>query len=687
MTIRTLFVITLWLTTPYIASAQSTPDSTSAQASLGKAGRPRVGLVLSGGGAKGTAHVGVLKVLEKAGIPVDFIAGTSMGSIVGGLYASGYSASQLDSIVKTQDWKLLLSDKTELSSQSLAEREREYTYLFIKPFHLGKKEMGDMGFIRGRNITRLFEQLVGTDSISFRSLAIPFACASTDIVDNTEYDFFSGRLAQAMRASMAIPGVFSPVRIGNHVLVDGGLRNNYPADLARQMGADIIIGVSVQSEERTVDDLKSTTDVLRQIVDVNCKNKYEENWEMSDVKIRVNTKGYNTASFTSAAIDTMVRRGEEEAMRHWEELMDIRRQTGLSERRMTGRDVPAPRPATAEEDDRREASVAAGVRFDNEERVALQANLNVPFRTKKPTNIDLTLRFGKRIMARAELIAHRPAGRERGKPKVMSHLAYTFRHDEINIYDEGNKAFNFTYNRHQAELSLVNFYIRNFNFDLGTQFDFYDFHNLLIDQQTSYAGLTLDDEHFINYHARLSYSSENDWYFPTRGSRLQAQYVYHTDNFTRLDHRRGLSDASASWRTSIGLSRRFTLQPMVYGRLLFGPVRPVYLRNMIGGEWFGHYADQQMPFAGIGHMELTDPHFLALQMQGQERIGTSGYALVRLAAAQHGERLNKIFSHHTMWGIQAGYYHQTLLGPVGATLGYSNRTQEMNFYLNLGFVF
>lgn len=684
---RITLKLVLWFMPLGIAQAQSAPDSTSTDVTDGQTGRPRVGLVLSGGGAKGTAHVGVLKVLEKAGIPVDFIAGTSMGSIVGGLYASGYSASQLDSIVKTQDWKLLLSDKTELSSQSLAEREREYTYLFIKQFYLGKKDMGDMGFISGRNINRLFEQLVGRDSISFSSLPIPFACASTDIVDNIEYDFYSGRLAQAMRASMAIPGVFSPVRIGKHVLVDGGLRNNYPADLARQMGADIIIGVSVQSEDRTADDLKSTTDILRQIVDVNCKNKYEENWKASDVRIRVNTKGYSTASFTVTAIDTLVRRGEEEAMRHWEELIAVRQQTGYSKRSVTGRDVPAPLPDTTEENTRRQASIAAGVRFDNEERVALQANLNVPFRTKKPTDIDFTLRFGKRIMARAELAAHRQAGREKGKPKVISHLAYTFRHDEINIYDKGNRAFNFTYNRHQAELSLMNFYIRNFYFDLGTQFDFYDFHNLLIDQQTSYAGLTLDDEHFINYHARLAYNSENNWYFPTRGSRLQAQYVYHTDNFSRLDHRRGLSDASASWRTSIAMSRRFTLQPMMYGRLLFGPVRPIYLSNMIGGEWFAHYADQQMPFAGIGHMEVTDPHFVALQMQGQERIGTSGYALVRLAAAQHGERLNKIFSHRTMWGIQAGYYHQTLLGPVGATLGYSNRTQEMNFYLNLGFVF
>ena len=213
--------------------------------------RKRVAVVLSGGGARGMAHIGVLKVIERAGIPIDIITGTSMGSIIGGLYAIGYDAHRLDSMVKMQDWGFLLSDKADVRNRSLDDRRKQNTYFLLRTFHWGNKKSAveSGGLITGKNLSALFDRLtVGYhDSIDFNRLPIPFACVSTNIIDNTEYDFHSGVLAQAMRSSMAIPAVFSPVRKGNMVLVDGGLRNNYPADLAREMGTDIIIGVTVQS--------------------------------------------------------------------------------------------------------------------------------------------------------------------------------------------------------------------------------------------------------------------------------------------------------------------------------------------------------------------------------------------------------------------------------------------------------
>ena len=678
---KKVMVIVVLLLTMLSAGAQTVADSTSSDR------RPRVGVVLSGGGAKGMAHIGVLKVLERAGIPVDIVTGTSMGSIVGGLYATGYSAAQLDSIVRAQDWTSLLADRMELRQQSLASRKKQNTYLLTKRFAMGKKDMSDMGLLRGRNISRLFEQLVGRDSIDFNTLTIPFACVATDIVDNTEYDFHSGRLAQAMRASMAIPAAFSPVRLDDHVLVDGGLRNNYPADLAREMGADIIIGVSVQGEGKTAGDLGSTGSIIGQIVDVNCKNKYDDNWAMTDVRIRVDVKGYSTVSFTPAAIDTLIRRGEEEAMRHWEEILAVKQQAGAPL-------VPQPHkpmmPEVASEpepDKPSEASVSVGVRLDSEERVAMQGNLNVPFNTRTPTDLDLTLRLGKRIMARAELAAHRHKGASQMTSKLMSRAAYLFRHDEINIYNEGDKSFNFTYNQHVGELTLLDFGIRNFNFDLGARFDYYDFRDLLIDHQANYTGIDIGDDHYISYHARVAYTSEDSWQFPTRGAAFRAQYAYYTDNFADLNDRPGLSDVSASWRINMPLSSRFILQPMAYGRLLFGAERPVYLSNAIGGEWFAHYTDQQMPFAGIGHLEHTDPHFLAVQMQGQQRIGSNHYVTLRLAAAQHAQRLSEITDHHTMLGLQMAYAYNTPFGPLGASLGYSNHTEKLNFFVNLGFEF
>ena len=178
--------------------------------------RPKVALVLSGGGAKGAAHIGVLKVLERAGMPIDIITGTSMGSIIGGLYACGNSAQRLDSVVRAQDWSYVLSDREDLSHQSLREREKQNTYIISKYLDFGRgihPEGG--GVILGKNIITLFDNLTApyNDSIDFNRLPIPFACVATNIVDNSEYDFHSGVLSQAMRASMSIPGAFSPETI------------------------------------------------------------------------------------------------------------------------------------------------------------------------------------------------------------------------------------------------------------------------------------------------------------------------------------------------------------------------------------------------------------------------------------------------------------------------------------------
>lgn len=239
--------------------------------------RKKVGIVLSGGGAKGMAHIGVLKVLEKAAIPIDIITGTSIGSIVGGLYAIGYNAHALDSIVRAQDWGYVITDKENLRNQSLSDRKKQNTYFFSTSISVNKRDPSSGGLIKGKNLAELFQQLcVGyTDSLDFsRDLLIPYACVATNIMDNSEVVFHSGRLPQAMRASMAIPAAFSPVRIGDMVLVDGGLKNNYPVDVARAMGADIVIGITLSGKPKTSEDVTGTMSIVGQIIDVNCVNKY-----------------------------------------------------------------------------------------------------------------------------------------------------------------------------------------------------------------------------------------------------------------------------------------------------------------------------------------------------------------------------------------------------------------------------
>ena len=171
------------------------------------------------------------------------------------------------------------------------------------------------------------------------------------------------------------------------------------------------------------------------------------------------------------------------------------------------------------------------------------------------------------------------------------------------------------------------------------------------------------------------------------GARFQARYAYYSDNLSEIKGHAGMSAVSAMWRMSFLLGHKLTIQPMTYGRLLFGPQQPVPLRNMIGGDWFGHYSYQQMPFAGVGYMEFTNSHFIAAQLHAQQQLGNKHYILLKLAAAQHADKFSKLLDQKTTFGVQGVYCFNSLLGPVGAALGYSNLTKRVNFYVNLGYEF
>ena len=722
--------------------------------------RAKVGVVLSGGGAKGMAHIGVLKVLEKAGIPIDIVTGTSMGSIIGGLYSIGYNANALDSMVRVQDWSYVITDREDLRRQSLSDRQKQNTYAFTTGLTIGKKDMQAGGFVKGKNLAELFQQLCTgyTDSLDFsRDLRIPFACVATNVIDNSEVDFHSGRLPQAMRASMAIPAAFSPVRIGDMVLVDGGLKNNYPADIARQMGADIIIGVTVQGAPKVAEDMGGTMSILSQIIDVNCKNKYDENLAITDLHLQVDTKGYGSASFSQAAIDTLIRRGEELAMRHWDDIMTLKRRIGVDDnyrptilhplrprvmsekQRVSGYSFENMTPQdeqflrekfhlnrldsidakmeqqlttsmrvdlfyqTAEcqlvpssdgvrvvlvAGNRKSAQLHAGFRFDTEEYATVQVGLDVPLKSAVPVNTSITLRLGKRLKAGGELTFH---PRSFTRPTI----SYSFRRNDIDVYMNGDRAYNILYNQFQGELTPLNFDLKNFNLQFSLRWDYMHYRNKLGSDDSPQ--ISLKNEHFISYRARLNYNSEDNWYFPTRGVRFDAEYAFVTNDFRKMNVRdadgnkigkaTGVSDVSANWRMSLTFGSRFTLQPMLYGRLFIGDVIPPVFGNTIGGDWFGHYVEQQMPFAGIGNIEYVSHQFVAAQLQAQLRIATNNYMLLRVAGGQQADDLEDLLDTKTLLGIQAAYYYNTMFGPVGATIGYSNRTKKPYFFLNLGYEF
>ena len=327
---------------------------------------------------------------------------------------------------------------------------------------------------------------------------------------------------------------------------------------------------------------------------------------------------------------------------------------------------------------RKSVQLHAGVRYDTEEYAALQLGLDIPFKTAIPVNADITLRLGKRLKARGEITAH---------PRSFSRptFSYSFSRNDVDLYVKGDLDYNIRYNQFQAEVLPFNFNLSRFNLQMGLRWDYMHYRNKL--GSAAAKEFTLENEHFFSYRARAEYNSEDNWYFPSRGARFKAEYAYLTDDFARLEDQAGMSEVSAHWRMSFTLGSRFTLQPMVYGRLLFGKTVPLVFSNAIGGNWFGHYVEQQMPFAGVGNVEYVDDQFVAAQLQAQQRMGSNHYALLRVSGAQCAEKTAQLLDHHTLFGVQAAYYYDTMFGPAGITIGYSNRTEKPYVFLNLGFVF
>ncbi|RPH99796.1 MAG: patatin [Lysobacterales bacterium] len=230
--------------------------------------RPKIGLALSGGGARGGAHVGVLKALEELGVPVDFIAGTSMGAIIGGFYAAGYRADEIERLLNETDWNSALSDQPVRQDRSMRKKEMEAD--FLVPYRLGYNRgrfQTPLGAIEGQHLDQIFQRILlpVTDINDFDRLSIPFRAIATDLVTGEEVVLSRGSLADALRASMSVPGVFAPVHIGDRLLVDGGMANNLPVSVVRAMGADIVIAVDISTPLLKEEQLTSVLSVTEQL--------------------------------------------------------------------------------------------------------------------------------------------------------------------------------------------------------------------------------------------------------------------------------------------------------------------------------------------------------------------------------------------------------------------------------------
>ena len=327
---RKIIILFVFVLAGGLVGAQ-VPDSTKSVSSRA----PRVGLVLGGGGAKGAAHIGVLKYMEEIGIPISYVAGTSMGSIIGGLYAMGYPPDELAELIANMDWSFYMSNTIDRENLSSEQREYRNAELLSIPFDLGDMRASNQsiisslpsGAVNSSNLLNLFNRLcIGyQDSMSFNDMPIPYACVATDLLTGDSVILNKGEFAKAIRSSMSIPGVFAPVEWDNRLLADGGMVNNFPVDVCMNMGADIIIGCEVASKPISdKDSLQSLPQQVMQYLSIATQGNNIENRKKCRIYIVPDVTGYNMLSFSTENIHDLVQRGYEQAKLHREEFLALK---------------------------------------------------------------------------------------------------------------------------------------------------------------------------------------------------------------------------------------------------------------------------------------------------------------------------------------------------------------------------
>ena len=265
-------------------------------------------------------------------------------------------------------------------------------------------------------------------------------------------------------------------------------------------------------------------------------------------------------------------------------------------------------------------------------------------------------------------------------------FSYMFQYNDINIYEKGNRAYNTTYKYHLAEFGFSDVWYKNFRFGLGLRFEYYKYKDFLF-KQPELIDLKVESEHFLSYFAQIHYNTSDKGYFPAKGSDFKAAYSLYTDNMAQYNEHAPFSALSASWASVLPITRRFSVIPSIYGRILIGRNFPYPLQNAIGGEVPGFYIPQQLPFAGVNNIELMDNAIMIASLKFRQRMGAIHYLILTGNYGLTDSHFFKILKGKQLFGISAGYGMDSVFGPLEISLGYSNQADKASCFVNLGYYF
>lgn len=711
----------------------------------GSCTRPKVGLVLSGGGAKGVAHVGVLKVLEEAGIPIDCICGTSMGAIIGGLYAIGYSAAELDSMIREQDWMFLLTDQIQRSYRSFDSKYNNEHYLVNISLVDNQKLSAPSGLVKGQSILNKFTSLtIGYHQInSFDDLPIPFACVAVDLVEGKEIVIREGNLPLAMRTSMSVPGVFEPVYRDGMALIDGGVVNNFPVDVCKEMGADIIIGVDLSTVAFTKPDYKEVMEIANRITFLLGEEKYRKNKEEITLYMNPELKGYTSADFRPEAIDTMIVMGERVARKYWDEIMTLKDSIGgdtlcstsnkryleknnsyIDEIKFEGLETLDEnniyRMLRINHDKKIRFSDAEGLSFilqglglfdsvsysvvDDEEgkhilafdvheknkgSIGVGAHLNTEdiasvllhaegmIGSRKKHNLSATAKINKNAWLNLDY---------NFRIKDMNRLgfAYNIAYTDFKLRKHNKDMGYLSYLNNCIEMYIRNDSYRNLRYKFHIQYDWFNnISNWYCADYNPYSGT---DEHFVSTGIDIEYDQMDNREIPANGINIRLKpeiYMYGA-----LGKNCSIASPTAfRIKSAYSINDRICVLPELFGRFVIGDKSFPLLNNFIGGECYDRYVPGQLVFYGIHNTEILENIALGYRVDFRFRILKKHYISCIGNYIIHHDKVKKLFEGENFWGTGLKYSYDSFLGPVSATVDYSNRTKKVGFYASAGYYF
>lgn len=745
--------------------------------------RPTVALVLSGGGAKGAAHIGVIDYLESIDMPVDLVLGTSMGGLMGGLYSLGYDACQMDSIIRKIDWSLAMSDRVPREYISYSEMKYREKFVLSMPFYdpgTPKEPKGNMkkgkkgilrlgadevsadnlfrenffgslpsGYIVGHNVYNIINGLtVGyQDSLLFSRLPIPFVCVATDLVSGAAKYWYSGKMNTAMRSTMSIPGVFAPVKEDGMVLVDGGMRDNYPVYAARELGADIVIGVDLSTGKRTYETINNLGDIIGQGIDMLGSPAYNTNVKLLDLNINPDLKGYTMMSFDSESIDTIIVRGREAALANADALMKIKER--VSEGKRVLYDVPAvclentPVRISGVEVigvDEKEAKflmsrikLKAGdlvTKKDVEDIVAqiygTQAYTHAtyemqgdcePYRLvinckRGPIhNFGLGLRFDTEeivsMLVNFGFNSHKLRGSTyniTGKVSVNPSLKFHYTYDtptiptinattsvrwtDLSLFEDiSASSFNLKYFSTVQEIYMSNLKWYMFDTRLGVRNNYFGVRSLMSSSYISDGyDLKLMSNDYMSLFADARADTFDDGYFPRKGLSGGVSYEWVFAGFPNSF--RSFHVVSGDFKAIVPGGEIFAFIPSVNFRFLFGQSIPIPYMNAIGGSMAGRYFDHQIAFIGKTSIASTKKLLTVFRTDFRLKAAKNHYVKWILNYARDSDTFKDYIGPEIGWfGTGVEYSYDAFFGPISANLHWSNITHKVGFYLSLGYNF